>query len=84
MSGGSVRLRCSVPHHPEHRWLEMGIDGYTSSLREVEGEDAPITHEMVITHIPCLGAVTTAFCVVTKFNRSQERALATLVVGGCS
>lgn len=80
---GSVRLRCTVPRDAEHRWLDMGIEDYRTSGRPLEGEGAPITHEMLIEHVPCIGVAVTAFCVVTNATRKPERAVFMLNVGGC-
>lgn len=81
LAGGTVRLTCSVPHDPDHRWLEMGIEGLRTSGGDLEGERAAVTHVMLIERVPC--GTEEAFCRVDGAVHQPERALALFLVGGC-
>lgn len=82
LAGGTVRLTCSVPRDPDHRWLEMGIEGYRTSGGDLEGERAAVTHTMYIDHMPC--GTEEAFCRVDGAVKKPERAVALFQVAGCS
>lgn len=81
LAGGTVRLTCSVPRDPDHRWLEMGIEGLRTSGGDLEGERAAITHVMLVDHVPC--GTSEAFCRVDGAIHQPERAVAAFLVGGC-
>ena len=77
----TVRLTCRVVRHPDNRKLEYGLEGYSSSERQLDGEASRVTWETFITHIPC--GVERAFCIITRADRRTFSAFAPLVVAGC-
>lgn len=78
----AVRLTCRVPRHADNRRVTWGLELVTSSSRDLEGENSPITFEALVEHVPCEPGA--AFCEVIRVNRDQPlRAVATLAVGGC-
>jgi hypothetical protein len=52
-AGDNVRLTCTVPKHPDNRWLTIGISGYRTSTFQLDGEDAAITHTFIVQHVSC-------------------------------
>jgi len=42
-----------VPRDERNRRLEVAVLGYTSSTRQLDGEDSRITFEFPFAHIPC-------------------------------
>lgn len=49
MAGGAVRLIARVARHPDNRLLRISLDCerfYTASEIELEGVNAPITHQL--------------------------------------
>lgn len=81
LAGGTLRLTCSVPRDPDHRWLEMGIEGLRTSGGDLEGDRAAVTHVMLIDHVPC--GSSEAFCRVESALGKPERAVSGFTVGGC-
>ncbi len=86
-AGGTVRVTCTVPRHPDNRWLEIGVyyEGgvvYQSSLRQLDGDTAPITHTMLVDHMPCEAVV--ASCYLIPAVGPQARAVRAVEVVGCS
>jgi len=79
--GGAVRITCRVQPDAENRKVEFGVDGYTSSTRDLDGESARITHEWTFEHVPC--GAGPAFCTVTRADRKSRRVVAPLEVVGC-
>lgn len=77
----SVRLTCLVLKHAENRWLEYGLEGYTSSTQQLEGTRARVMWETTILSVPC--GVGQAFCRVTQVNRRSVQATVSLTVVGC-
>lgn len=57
----TVRITCSVPRHPDNRKLTIGIPDYQSSERQLDGEDALITHTLTLKRPPC-DVPSVAFC----------------------
>ena len=85
--GGTLRLTCTVPRHPDNRWLVLGVyyEGsvvYQASERQLDGELAPVTHVMYVDHIPC--DATVAQCYLLPSVGPQFRATQSVVVAGCS
>lgn len=77
----TLRLVCTVPRHPDNRWLTMGIPGYRTSGGDLDGEAAPITHTMFVTHVPC--EVDEVVCEVTDALGRTYRAARPITVAGC-
>ena len=53
MAGASIRLTCRVTPHPDNRELSMGFTNWTESVRQLEGADAPIIHQITRGPVPC-------------------------------
>lgn len=84
---GTARLTCTVPRNPDNRWLVLGAyydDGvvYQSSMKQLDGKDAPVTHVLYIQHIPCdLAAMS---CLLYDTLGKQYAAVQTFTVSGCN
>lgn len=77
--GGSTAITCRVHPDPRNRELRAGIPDVAQSSRQLEGEDAPITHRFApITHIPC--DADTAYCQVIRNDGSYATAKTTFLV----
>lgn len=81
MAGQTLQIRCRVEPHEQNRWLEYGVEDYTSSGRQLDGADAPITTTTFFDRIPC--GVGVAFCNVTAQGGQVFRSVAHFTVGGC-
>ena len=79
--GGAVRITCRVQPDAKNRKIEFGVEDYYSVTRELDGEDAPITWERIVDHLPC--GAGRAFCRVTRADRSSRLVVAPLEVIGC-
>ncbi len=81
IAGSSVRLTCTVSHHPDNRWLTLAIIPETSSTKQLDGESAPITHVLLVHHVSCDADI--ALCEVEDNLGHAFSATAPLQVGGC-
>jgi hypothetical protein len=78
---GSLQLTCHVPRHANNRSVELGIEGYTSSTFQLDGEDSRVTHQILFKRVPChIGA---AYCVVTDNGNYKTGTKLTVLVSGC-
>ena len=59
---GLVRLECHLPHHPENRWLEFGLEGWSLSLRQLDGDKAAVIYTQLV-RVPCGEQV--VYCLLT-------------------
>jgi hypothetical protein len=80
-AGGAVRIRCTVPRHPDNRWEAAGIQNYTESGRQMDGEYAPITREIILDHVPC--AAGDAYCALQRADGRIYIATSPLRLSGC-
>lgn len=80
LAGGAVRIICRVPELPESSQdtLEIGIEGYTSSVYEIHG--TPWTKEVIIQKVPCDAG--DAFCAIVQ-DKDTRIAKALILVSGC-
>lgn len=69
LAGDAVRLECRVSRHPDNRVVELGIVGVRSSAKTLDGDRAPVLHELVVEHIPCEG--TEAYCALQRTSGSR-------------
>ena len=81
MAGGAIRVTCRVPRHPENRKLTIGLHNYRESQLDLEGEYAPVTHEILYDHIPCETDV--AYCIVEDGVGRGAIARQNINVAGC-
>jgi hypothetical protein len=80
MAGGELRVRCHVPELPPASYqLEIGITGYTVSVRDVPG--TPWTPEMWFLHLPC--EADEAYCALNYPNGDSTIVKAQIVITGC-
>ena|SRR5690242_4467079 len=81
-AGGALRLTCHVPRDPNNRLLEYGIINYRErSQRQLDGDHAPITWQMLMEKIPCGSGP--AYCAVVKNDSSSELVRETFELVGC-
>lgn len=85
--GGSIRLTCTVPHNPDNRWLVMGAyyEGgivFKTSERQLDGDQASITHVFQIPRVACDVAIVD--CYLIPAVGRQYHATREIVVAGCS
>lgn len=64
MRGAAMRLTCRVDQDPRNRVLEYGIDGYTRTQMDLDGEHSRVTFERIIERIPC--DVGPAYCALYR------------------
>lgn len=76
--GGAVRLMCRVLPAAANRFLEWGLSDYRNSRVELDGADAPITHEWTIERVPCDPGP--AFCRVVREGGDSTLVTASLQV----
>lgn len=79
--GDSVRITCTVPKHPDNRWLKIGMDNYRTSTVQLDGDTAAITHVFLVSHVPCDTPI--AVCVVEDNLGKTFTASRELVIAGC-
>lgn len=80
-AGGSVRVTCRVPRHPDNRRLTMVLSEYTSHEVQLDGEASSVTHQFIFGHVPCETEL--AACVVEdaqhrRFTASERLTVACL------
>jgi hypothetical protein len=61
---GAAWVTCHVPSFVNNRTVEIGIGEYASSTRPMDGDQAPITYQLLFEHLPCESV--DAFCLVTR------------------
>ena len=80
-AGGNLMVTCTVPRHPDNRKVAAVVVNYTSSERELNGEESPVTHRFEFKKIPC--GVPEARCILQdKFGGTAVIAQ-TLEIAGC-
>lgn len=59
-------ITCTVPRRAENRTLYVGVVGHLSSERQLDGDWAPLTHQLRLRDlVPCEGEpLVVAFCEV--------------------
>jgi hypothetical protein len=80
-AGQGVTVICTVPRHPDNRRITATITGYTSSERQIDGDDAPVTFRFSFVHVPC--DVDAAVCVLQDSLGGQATASSQLLITGC-
>ncbi len=81
LAGQTIRLTCVVPRSPENRWLNYGVAGYTYSMRQLDGDQAPITYTAYVQHVPC--EASEAFCDLVQAGERHATVTAGITVAGC-
>jgi len=80
--GHGVRVTCRVPRHEANRQVTWGFEDWTTSTRQLDGDAAPITWQMLLNHVPCEPGP--AFCIVARADGSRAiRVTQNVVVLGC-
>lgn len=82
MAGSAIRVTCHVPRNAANRWLEVAISDYVVEGRQLDGEDAKITHEFIFDHIPCVAEY--AVCAVKDQFGTVQQVHRTFQVAGCN
>ena len=79
---GSLQLTCHVPRDADNRWVELGIEGYRASTIDMEGENSPMTFQILFKRVPCgIGA---AYCNSGGIPGSHvQTAKLPILVSGC-
>jgi hypothetical protein len=80
-AGDSVRLTCTVPKNADNRWLKIGIEGYRTSIFQLDGDSAPITHTFIVQKVGCDTPL--AICVVKDNLDREYPAVRELGIAGC-
>lgn len=78
---GTVRITCTVPRHPDNRWLTIAVPGYVSSTRQLDGDAEKVTHVMYVDHVPC--EATEVVCEVVDTLGRVYRTARPITVAGC-
>lgn len=81
MVGQGVGLTCKVTPHPDNRQLKMGFKLWQASERQLEGEAAPITWNMIFGKVPCEPGE--AFCAVIRSGGKVHQVTTGVEVKGC-
>ena len=81
MAGYSVRITCRVPRHAANRTVAWGFEHWTSTARQLDGLDAPITWQSTWAHVPCDPG--RAFCAVERADGQHTYRTSSLLVAGC-
>ena len=76
----SVTIVCTVPRHPDNRWLTIGIPGQTSSLKQLNGVDSLMTFRLAVPHsVECDGPTLDAVCLLQDQFRTTYSAVTTFI-----
>ena len=76
----AIRLRCRVPRADANRSLEWGVDGYRTSIEQLDPGHR-ITHEWIIEQVPCDSGP--AFCRLKRQGQKDAYVQQRLEVRGC-
>lgn len=79
--GGTIRITCTVPPHPDNRWLTIAAPPYVSSGRQLDGSAEKTTHLFYVDHVPC--EVEDVVCEVQDALGRTYRAARPIMVAGC-
>lgn len=71
-AGQTLRILCKVPKNPANRWLAYGILDFTQSIRQLDGDNAPIFWYIEMPNVPC--DVSEAYCSVQSQGNTPETA----------
>lgn len=82
MKGGTVRVTCTVPVHRLNRGVVIGLDPYTTTYKQIEGDQTRrVTYEQDFNHVPCDAEV--ASCTLHVNSRDDIRVIVPIQVVGC-
>lgn len=81
MANGSVAITCLVPRDAANRSLEAAVIPYSSSVRDLDGANAPYSHRFEFAHIPCWAMA--AGCRLLRQGYPDQTVQQTLLVVGC-
>lgn len=80
-AGATITVTCTVPRHADNRGIDAVVTGYTSSHRDINGEDAPVTYRFEFKHVPC--DAVEAVCALADNHQRVAIAKMPLNVAGC-
>lgn len=81
MSGGTILVTCKVPRNVNNRTLRFGVDGYSTSTKQLDGDQARVTWQMFVEHMPC--DIGPAFCEVVTAGGRVDRVELPVTVAAC-
>lgn len=82
LEGGAAHVICRVPLDARNRWVDIGVEGWFATGREIHGEDGPITFDLPTQdHAPCDAGP--AFCELRRNSGKPLRAESAFEVHGC-
>ena len=81
MAGYGVRLTCRVPRHEANRAVSWGFEHWTSTTRQLDGADSPVTWQSIFNEVPCNPG--RAFCAVQRVGGRTTYTTSPLRVAGC-
>jgi len=81
MAGNSERVTCSVARNEENRGLTIGIENYTSSFAQIDGEAGRVTYEVWFKKVPCEAGA--AYCQLVDSRGRIMLSHASITVAGC-
>ena len=79
--GGNVRITCRVPRNPRNRVVVYGFKDWTTTSRQLDGEDSRITHQILLEGVPCDPGE--LFCTVLRADGKDRQVVVPFTVVGC-
>ena len=79
--GGNVRITCRVPRNPKNRAVVFGFEDWTTTSRQLYGEESPITHQILFEGVPCDPGE--LFCAVLRADGKDRKVVVPFKVVGC-
>ena len=80
-AGHGVRVTCRVPRHEANREVSWGFEHWTSTTRQLDGANSPITWTSIFNEVPCDPG--RAFCAVQRVGGRTTSITSPLLVAGC-
>jgi len=81
-AGGAAQVTCRIEPHKDNRKLTVEIENYTSSTRDLEGADAPVTWVFNFKEIPC--GTTRVSCLVERLGGKKVGTSQQVTMTGCN
>ena len=81
LHGQTMTVMCAVQPHKDNEWLDIVVDNYIGSGRQLKGEKAQVVHLEEFTNIPC--GIDRVYCELGKTDSRHERRSMRIQVGGC-
>lgn len=82
MAREAMRVVCTVPKDAQNRGLTISVENYSSSFEQLDGDQSRVTHERLISHMPCdAGDVG---CRLQTSGKPDAVAIQSIVIAGCN